>query len=344
MSKDYRAQQGFSLIEMMVALAINLVIVVAAAYLYLGTADSRRALDQQQTLNENGQYALDLIGRDIINSGFYPTVRGSNPSATTATLKLVPDTYSNIVAGSPAAYNSGVFGCTAQSFNPATNACANHADTSVSADALVINYFTNDALGDDIGHRRDCTRSDVGGATENTSRIDTNPGATFSGATQGLAPKAPLLVSNRYTLLPVTISIEAQTVNTYGLACRGNGNIAYQPAITGIEQLQFRYGVYIDDTTLQPTRYYEASAMTGLGNLLVDGVSKDAWARVVSIEVCLVARALQASKGTTSTGGVTPYTDCSGTVISPADRFVRRVYRKVFALRNTLTQTIIPAP
>jgi type IV pilus assembly protein PilW len=344
-SKVYRGQQGFSLIEMMVALAINLVIVVAAAYLYIGTADSRRALDQQQTLNENGQYALDLIGRDIINAGFYPTVRGSNPSATTATLKLVPDTYSNIVAGSPAAYNSGVFGCTAQNFNPAvaTNACANHADASNTADALVINYFTNDAMGDDIGQRLDCARGNVDGATENATRVNAATAAT-AGATSALIPKAPLFVSNRYTLLPVAMSIEGQTINTYGVACSGNSSVTYQPAVSGIEQLQFRYGVYIDDTTLQPTRYYRADEMGPLGSLLVDGVSKDAWARVVSIEVCLVARGLQASKVTTSTGGVTSYTDCGGTVVAPTDKFVRRVYRKVFALRNNLTQTIIPAP
>lgn len=346
-SKVYSGQKGFSLIEMMVALAINLVIVVAAGYLYLGTADSRRALDQQQTLNENGQYALDLIGRDIINAGFYPTVRGSNPSVTTATLRTVPDTYSNIVAGSPVAYNSGVFGCTAQNFNPAVakNACDDHADTSNTADALVVNYFTNDAMGNDIGQRLDCSRGDVDGAAENTTRVDINAAsATFSGATSGLVPKAPLFVSNRYTLLPVAISIEGQTINTYGLACSGNQSVTYQPAVSGIEQLQFRYGVYIDDTTLQPTRYYQSTEMAGLGKLIVDGVNKDAWARVVSIEVCLVARGLQASKVTTSTGGVTSYTDCGGTVVAPTDKFVRRTYRKVFALRNTLTQTIIPAP
>ena len=68
-------QAGFSLIELMIALTINLVIVIAAAYLYTGTSESKRALAQQQQLSENGQYALDLIGKDIINSGFYPAIR-----------------------------------------------------------------------------------------------------------------------------------------------------------------------------------------------------------------------------------------------------------------------------
>lgn len=323
-------QQGFSLIELLVALAINLVIVIAAAYLYLGTSDAKRSLDQQQNLNENGQYALDMIGRDIINAGFYPTMRSIG--VTRLTYATDP------VAKSQAAYNSAVFGCTAQSFNGTTKACANHSASSVTADTIVVNYFTNDAMGNDIGQRLDCTRSDVDGATENAGRTDSTNSATL-----GLIPLKALFVSNRYTLLTTTFSIEGQTISTQSLACSGNSGTTYQPAIAGIESLQFRYGVYTDGTTLQPSRYYQSSDMAGLGSILIDGVSKDAWARVVSVEVCLVARGLQATKQTTSTGAVTPYVNCSGATVTPADKYARRVYRKIFALRNNLTQTILPA-
>lgn len=37
-------QKGLTLIEMMVAMAISLVIVIAAAYVYLGSRESQRAL------------------------------------------------------------------------------------------------------------------------------------------------------------------------------------------------------------------------------------------------------------------------------------------------------------
>ncbi|MDB5966559.1 MAG: hypothetical protein JWQ72_3059 [Polaromonas sp.] len=327
--KTRYGQRGFSLIELLVALSINLVIVVAAAYLYLGTADTKRAVEQQQTLNENGQYAMDLIGRDIVNAGFYPSYIGTG---------IVRKTYAeDTISKSQPAYKSGVFGCKAQSFNAATKVCANHSNALVTADTIVVNYYTMDALGDDVGQRLDCTRSNVSGAPENVAR--TTPLTT---GTMGGLPLLPLLVSNRYTLMTTTFNIENQAIQTQSLVCGGNQGTTYQPAVPGIEGLQIRYGV-TTKPTLEPDSYYGADQMAGLGSVSIDGVSKDAWARVVSVEVCLVARALQASKTTTAAGTVTPYVNCAGTSVTPTDRYLRRVYRKIFAMRNNLTQTIIPA-
>ena len=188
-------------------------------------------------------------------------------------------------------------------------------------------------MGADIGQQRDCARSSVSGAGENSGR---------SSGTAGQVPLIPLFISNSYTLASTTFSIENQNISTLSLTCGGNGGAGYQPSIAGIENLQFRYGVYTDVNTLQPSRFYIASEMAALGNITVDGVDKDAWARVVSVEVCLVARAMQQTKTTSSTGTVTPYLDCSGASVSPNDRAIRRVYRKVFALRNNLTQIIAP--
>jgi type IV pilus assembly protein PilW len=328
--QNIHRQSGFSLIELMIALAINLVIVAAAAYLYLGTSESKRALSQQQQLSENGQYALDLIGKDITNSGFYPSAReiigGLNAKSYA----------SDTISQSQAAFNYGIFGCSGQSFSPSTKACVAHAGSSVTADTIVVNYFTNDAMGSDIGQRVDCNRSDVDGASENGGRTDASTSATL-----GQVPLKPLFVSNRYTLVTTTYSIEGQNISTQSLACNGNVNTVYQPAIVGIESLQFLYGVYSDDT-LQPQRFYAASAVAGLGGTVDTKLPQAPWARVVSVEVCLVARGLEASKLTTSTGTVTPYVNCAGVSVTPPDRFVRKVYRKTFALRNNLSQTIRP--
>ena len=330
----YRRNQGFSLIELLVALAINLVIVSAAAYLYLGTADSKRVLSQQQALNENGQAALDLIGRDIVNAGFFPAVRSTNPLASSITVRVRPDGYTNVVAAQPAAYNSGVFGCSGQKFNGVTNVCEAHSTATITADTIVVNYFTNDSMGLDVGQRIDCTRADVAGAAENLTRAS---------SVLGQAPKAPMLISNRYSLSSTTFSIENQNIATLSLNCGGNNGQIPQPSIAGIEELQFRYGVFTDSATLQPSRFYVASEMASLVDVNVDGVNKNAWGRVVSVEVCLVARALQATKLTDTAGAVTPYVNCAGSSVTPNDKLARRTYRKIFAMRNNLTQNIIPS-
>ena len=215
----YKKSQGFSLIELLVALGINLVIVIAASYLYLGTSDAKRVLSQQQALNENGQYALDTIGRDIVNAGFYPAVRSTNPAASSITVRVRPDGYTNVVTTSPTAYNSGIFGCSGQTFSATTNACIAHSAASVTADTVVINYFTNDAMGGDIGQRSDCTLGDVNLATENSSR---------SATAIGRAPRAPLFISNRYTLGTTTFSIVASVISRVLLVLKiCNSGMAY---------------------------------------------------------------------------------------------------------------------
>ena len=326
-------QAGFSLIELMIALTINMVIVAAAAYLYLGTSESKRALSQQQQLSENGQYALDLIGRDITNSGFFPAVREMTNGRA---FKYQNDSISK----SQTAFNSGIFGCTGESFSPTTKACVAHANAAVTADTVVINYFTNDSMGSDIGQRTDCNRSNASNATatENAGRTTTGTNS----AAVGLIPTKPLFVSNRYTLTTTTYNIEGQAINTQSLACNGNATANYQPAIVGIESLQFLYGVYANDS-LQPERFYASSAIAALGGTADPKLPQAPWDRVVAVEVCLVARGLEASKMTTSAGAVTPYVNCAGVSVTPADRFIRKVYRKTFALRNNLTQTVLPA-
>ena len=327
-------QAGFSLIELMIALTINMVIVAAAAYLYLGTSESKRNLSQQQQLSENGQYALDLIGRDITNAGFFPSVREMTNGRA---FKYQNDSISK----SQTAFNSGIFGCTGQSFSPTTFSCTAHSNAAITADTIVINYFTNDAMGRDMGQRVDCNRSDVQGATENSGRTDA--ASTQSAATPSTrVPLKPLFVSNRYTLSTTTYSIEGQSISTQSLACNGNVGTVYQPAIVGVESLQFLYGVYTDDS-LQPQRFYASSAVAALGGTTDPKLPQAPWDRVVAVEVCLVARGLEASKSTTSAGAVTPYVNCAGVSVTPADRFIRKVYRKTFALRNNLTQTILPA-
>ena len=336
-----KSQTGFSLIELLVALSINLVIVAAAAYLYLGTSDAKRALDQQQALNESGQFALDIVGRDIVNAGFFPANLNSNPALVGQTAR-VSGRYSNPLPAVPA-FASGVFGCSGQRLDPGTVSpqCVAHASSANTADTIVVNYFTNDrftkgaasqVLGD-IGKQTDCSSSIAANSSANVTRRNPNV---------DLPPLAPLFVSNSYTLATTTFSIENQTINTLSLTCAGSGNAGFQPIIAGIESLQFRYGVYIDADTLQPSRFYEASEMAALGNVNVNGVDRDAWARVVSVEICLVARALQQTKTTSSTGAVTPYVNCTGASVTPTDRSIRRVYRKVFAMRNNLTQIIVP--
>jgi len=303
------AQRGFSLVELLVALALSMLVVIATTYVYLGTRESQRTLFEKAYATETAQYALDVIGRDIENAGFYPS------SAVTG----VVQTYANPVSSTPkpVAFDAMVFGCQGKKFDPTASspACVSHAG-SEDADTLVLNSYSNDASGLDIGNRADCLRQDSANDSLNASRRDAgHPGAT-------LPPLLPLFVSNRYTLGDTASQVEGQAISTFSLACNGNGNSAggYQPIVMGVDQLRFYYLVRAGGGSADST-FVRANS-----------VSATDWANVVAVRVCVMTRSMQSAR----LQGNAAYsaTDCDGTSRSFTDGLERRVFSQTFALKN----------
>jgi len=65
-----RAHAGFSMIELLVGIGISLVILAAVTAAYIGTAGIGRANARVSEIQANGQQAMDVLRRDIINAGF----------------------------------------------------------------------------------------------------------------------------------------------------------------------------------------------------------------------------------------------------------------------------------
>jgi type IV pilus assembly protein PilW len=315
------AQRGLTLVELLVA--INLAIVIAAVYLYLGTRESQRTIDQISEANEVGVYALRALGRDVVNAGFYPAVSSEgNDNALAA--------YTNIT--SLPGYATGIFGCEATNFNLVTGTCG----TTAGSDELVVAYFTNDAFGEAGGQRKDCNGNDVGTAPVNTSRVGTGA------ATQ--PPAKPLLVANHYRLGPATtVVVDGQTTSVRSLECRGNaaGSTLHQPVISNIEEFQVTYGVFsTDDRTVQ--RFYNAAQVATLGTLSIDGKSLSPWARVAAVRICVLSQTYGApSRINDVAGTLRSYQNCDGTVVQQplTDRSTHKLYSQVFGLRNFLNKT-----
>jgi type IV pilus assembly protein PilW len=81
-----RHQRGLTLIELMIALVIGLLIVAAMSVLFAGSSQSRREIELSADVNENGRYALDVLSRELSQTGFY----GSLVKPTAATTTRVP--------------------------------------------------------------------------------------------------------------------------------------------------------------------------------------------------------------------------------------------------------------
>lgn len=319
------AQRGLTLIELLVAITINLAIVIAAVYLYLGTRESQRTIDQASEANEVGVFALRALGRDVVNAGFYPAVSSEGNDN-------VLSAYSNITSGPLPGYATGIFGCEATNFDLTTGTCG----TTAGSDELVVAYFTNDAFGESGGQRKDCNGNDVGTATVNTSRVGT--GASNQ------PPAKPLLVANHYRLGPATtVVVDGQSTSVRSLECRGNaaGSTAYSQVISNIEDFQVSYGVFsTSDRTVQ--QFYNASEVAALGTAVIDGKTLSPWARVAAVRICVLSQTYGgASRIADTAGALRTYQLCDGTSQQQplTDRSIHKTYVQVFGLRNFLNKT-----
>jgi len=324
------SQAGVTLVEILITLAIGLIVTLAVAVTYVGSRTTATAVDNLSRLNENAKLTLDFLSREIQMAGFYPSIF-PNPAQ-----PLLRGEYINLKAPRRA-YNAGIFGCDGAPFDPTT---ANNTTTfgcgaavAGAPDSLVVNYFTTvsqqDVGLDNVSVNTDCESQPVALDPDN---------ATRAGA--GL----PILLSNRFTATTTNYSSAVGRVNTevatLSLACNGNGGNAettdYAQLFDGINQLVFRYAVHDLNTSGEtPQRFFTAAEVNALP--VING--RSGWQRVSGVSVCLLMQSLNASRTTSlGTGGGT-YTDCYGTVVTPAagDRFFYKRYDRVVAVRNQLT-------
>ncbi|MDP2826851.1 MAG: PilW family protein [Sulfuritalea sp.] len=78
------AQRGFSLIELMVAMAISMVLMAALAAIFTQSINSREKIDREGQKIETARYSLDTLAEDIRLAGYYGTLAPGLPGATLA--------------------------------------------------------------------------------------------------------------------------------------------------------------------------------------------------------------------------------------------------------------------
>jgi type IV pilus assembly protein PilW len=112
-------QQGFSLVELMVAMTIGFVVVAAVGYVYLSSRQSFRMADNMSRMQENARLGIETLARDVRMAGYVGC--GNLQNATVNTIANPP-----VPAISPATAITG------QDF---TAAVANFAGTTINRPA-----------------------------------------------------------------------------------------------------------------------------------------------------------------------------------------------------------------
>ncbi len=186
--------RGFTLVELMVGLAIGIVVLTAATVAFVNASSARREMEKTNRQMENGRYAMQVLADDIALAGYWgefdPTVVSAPASlpdiCTTdpAALKLhvplhiqqvpaggaVPSCVSDVKAGTPiiairraasCATNTGTLDCAAAAAGT-TYVQSALCNTELALPSIAQRYAVSATLADFSLHKRDCaTAADV---------------------------------------------------------------------------------------------------------------------------------------------------------------------------------------
>jgi type IV pilus assembly protein PilW len=66
-----RAARGFTLAELMIAMAIGLVLLAGLTTLFVRNTNAQGEIEKANRQVENGRYAISVLSEDLANAGYY---------------------------------------------------------------------------------------------------------------------------------------------------------------------------------------------------------------------------------------------------------------------------------
>ena len=292
-----RAQRGISLIESMLSVAIGLVVVGALLVAYLGSGQASRSQSALSRMNQDAQFALTLLGRELQLAGFSQPLALANvaPNGQPPLLAFVP----GLGAQLPVFACDGGFVNAAilPAVGPLQCAAGGQAALAVAYEADTSNTVARGAAG--ALNPTDC----LGGQIN-------NPG--------GIA-----IALNRYY-------IAQGPANRPELYCASGNTGQSQPLVQDVEGMDLWWGIQSAASPRQVARYVKAGTDAATADT-INALGAAEWANVISVRVCLLLRStdpvLVAGEDSLQ------YMDCNGVVQTSNDGRLRRAYFSTSSLR-----------
>jgi type IV pilus assembly protein PilW len=278
---------GFTIVELMVALAIASVLLLALAVMFMNTSIARNELDKSSRQVESGRYAMSILSDEIRHAGYYGAL--VNAPVLPVGVTTLPDPCANALAtvqgsvaiplqgypgqGTAAALDPGKLGCldAAAGYKADTGVIVvKRADTSIAAATPTSGYFniqTSGCAGDPIRYVLD-SYANAGNFTLHTN---TAPGCL------------PLTSAPAANITPVYIRIFYVSTCS-GASCTAAGadsiptlkRIDITPAgastpvplVDGIENIQFEYGIDNAGSDGTPDTYTSTPTFAQMQNIM----------------------------------------------------------------------------
>lgn len=323
-----RCLRGFSLIELMVAMAIGLIIAAASFSAYLGAAGASRIAEAQSRMNEDAQAALSLLTQQLRMAGSNP----NQPGRTDALRRNLVYGLNDPATTYPSAFS--LRGCGKD--NSGTKSFSNLA-TATNIDGLKCEADSS-ALSDSItvSYEADLFNTVARPVTSTTPvKLPTDClGAALANA--GTLAEPYYVASNLFFIGGSSLRPS--------LYCKGNGFnedgavSTAKPLVENIEGMQLGYG-----TAKALTAASDVASAVVAGYLTTDEVLTEAsmanlandaerWAKVITVRICVLVRS-EARVAPNSASA--QYLNCDGkTELTPPDLRLRRAYTATVVLRN----------
>ena len=303
---------GFSITELMVAIAIGMLILAALTGVLVSNIYNANTNDRSSELQTNGRYALGFLKREIRQAG-YRGYTWADPNVPTTAITMLTTVGNKECLDNSAAANSfvtnirqGIWG--ANDSNP------------FSANCLPASKRT----GDDILVIRRANSTIPTALVANTLyfRSSYSVGEVFQGTTPPSVTGTPLA---NFTLQEDVYYIgvddnDATIPALRRVTLKANAMID-EMVVSGIEHMQLQYGRATTDLN---TRYYDS--ITGNATDL----TKTDWDDVNSVRIWLLSRNATVEKGYTNPNSYV----MGNQSYTPGDSFRRQLYTAVLQLRN----------
>lgn len=279
-----RSAGGFSLIELMISLALGLVISVAALSAYIGASGATKVTEAQSRMNEDGQAALLILTQQIRMAGYLP-----NPAHT----------------GNKAMNIRGCDGVFTVADAPAADNLACNGDSSTTdADSIYINYEadTRNTVASAGMIPTDCLGNELAVITDSPPNyyfVDNRFYIDTSDNTVNLYCKG----NGSDTAQPLVENIENLQL-TYGVVepLTGSMTVASNP-VSGRRVAGY----------LNAHEFATQASLSGL-------TDTDRWSRVISVRICLLVRS---EKPVVTDANSAKYFNCAGILTSAPDHDLR---------------------
>lgn len=330
-----RREQGFTVVEMMVAVAVGLLLLAGLSTLFSSNSAAQMEIERANRQVENGRYAMQLMTGDVRNAGYYaeydPTELSAPlvlPNPCSVDLATMRDAIAFAVQGYD---NSNSLDCLADVKANTDVVVVRHTHTCVvgAADCedetaggpfFQASQCAND---DELGSNQLDKHFQIGALNSGFTlhKYDCKPGVIGSGTpadVRRLLTHIYFVANNSLAGDGIPTLKRAEVVSKDGVM-----SVQIVPLAEGIENMQLEYGLDSNED--------------GVADSFTTKVADAEWGNVVSVKLHLLARTLSPSMQHNDTKSYVLGSDENGQqyVIGAAnDKFKRHVFSSLIGLPN----------